>query len=87
MTVTGTGFTGATSVTFGGTAVISFTVVNATTITCVTPARAAGPASVLVTTPGGTNAANTLFTYFTPLVSQPFLPSPHGWQYAGCLRE
>ena len=36
---------------------------NATTITCTTPARAAGTASVLVTTPGGTNAANTLFTF------------------------
>jgi hypothetical protein len=63
VTLTGTGFTGAPSVTFGGTAATSVVVVNATTITCITPARAAGTASVLVTTPGGTNAANTLFTY------------------------
>ena len=33
MTITGTNFTGATAVTFGGTAATSFTVANATTIT------------------------------------------------------
>ena len=66
VTLTGTNFTGATGVTFGGTAVTVFNVVNATTITCTTPAGTAGAKSVLVTTPGGTNAANTLFTYVTP---------------------
>lgn len=68
VTLTGTGFTGATGVTFGGTAATSVVVTNATTITCTTPARADGTASVLVTTPGGTNAANTLFTYVAPLL-------------------
>ncbi len=63
ITITGTGFTGATSVTIGGTAATSFNVVNDTTITAVTPAGNVGSASVLVTTPGGTNAANTAFTY------------------------
>jgi hypothetical protein len=66
VTITGTGFTGATGVTIGGTAATGVTVVSATTITCTTPARFAGAASVLVTTPGGTNAANTLFTYVAP---------------------
>jgi formylglycine-generating enzyme required for sulfatase activity len=66
VTLTGTYLTGATSVTFGGTAATSFNVVNGSTITCTTPAGAAGNASVQVTTPGGTNAANTLFTYVTP---------------------
>jgi len=66
VTITGTGFTGATAVSIGGTAATSLSVVNATTITCITPARAAGAASVLVTTPGGTNAANTLYTYVAP---------------------
>jgi hypothetical protein len=63
VTLTGTGFTGATNVTFGGTDATNRTVVNATTITCTTPAGTAGAKSVLVTTPAGTNAANTLFTY------------------------
>jgi photosystem II stability/assembly factor-like uncharacterized protein len=66
VTLTGTGFTGATNVTFGGTAATNRVVVNSTTITCTTPARAAGTASVVVTTPAGTNAANTLFTYVAP---------------------
>ncbi len=68
VTLTGTGFTGAPSVTFGGNAATSVIVVNATTITCTTPAGTAGTASVRVTTPGGTNAANTLFTYGAPPV-------------------
>ncbi|MBE7498473.1 MAG: cadherin-like beta sandwich domain-containing protein [Verrucomicrobiaceae bacterium] len=63
VTITGTDFTGATSVTFGGSSATSVSVVNATTITCTTPAHVAGPVSVLVTTPGGTNAANSLYTY------------------------
>ena len=66
VTITGTNLTGATAVTIGGTAATGVNVVDATTITATTPAGSAGTASVLVTTPGGTNAANTLFTYFTP---------------------
>jgi hypothetical protein len=66
ITITGTDFTGATGVTIGGAACTNVVVVNATTITCTTPAGSAGSASVLVTTPGGTNAANTLFTYVVP---------------------
>ena len=63
VTITGTGFTGATGVTFGLVMATGVTVVNDTTITCTTPAGSAGAASIVVTTPGGTNAANTLFTY------------------------
>lgn len=66
VTITGTNLTGATALSIGGNAASSVVVVNATTITAVTPAGAAGTASVLVTTPGGTNAANTLYTYVTP---------------------
>jgi hypothetical protein len=65
VTITGSGFTGATAVTIGGAAATSVVVVSSTSITAVTPAGAAGTASVLVTTPGGTNAANNLFTYVT----------------------
>ena len=63
ITITGTGFTGATGVTIGGVAATNLVVNSPTSITVTTPAHAAGTASVLVTTPGGTNTANTLFTY------------------------
>jgi hypothetical protein len=54
VTLTGTNFTGATALTFGGTAATGVTVVNATTITAMTPAHAAGTVELVVTTPGGT---------------------------------
>ncbi|NDH07976.1 hypothetical protein EBX93_19025, partial [bacterium] len=63
ITITGAGFTNPASVTIGGTAATSVIVVNSNTITATTPASIAGAASVLVTTPVGTNAANSLFTY------------------------
>jgi hypothetical protein len=66
VTITGTNFTGATGVTIGGAAATSVVVVSGTTITAVTPAGTAGTASVTVTTPGGSNTANTLFTYVAP---------------------
>jgi hypothetical protein len=67
VTITGTGFTGATAVLFGTTAATSFTVVNDTTITAVAPAGASGAVSVRVTTPLGQTAdtANDNFTYGT----------------------
>lgn len=61
--ITGTGFTGATAVTFGGTSANSFVVNSPTKITAVSPAGTGSSVSVLVTTPGGTNVANTLFSY------------------------
>ena len=71
VTLTGTGFTNATAVSFGGVAATSFTVVNSTTITAVVAGGAAG--SVSVTTPGGsaslagfTMIAAPTITYFTP---------------------
>jgi hypothetical protein len=63
VTLTGANFTGATGVTIGGVACTSVVVVSATSITCVTPAGSAGDASVVVTTPDGSNAANTLWRY------------------------
>jgi len=56
VTISGTGFTGATSVTFGGTAATSVVVVNASTITANSPAKAAGTYDVRVVTPKGTSA-------------------------------
>ena len=65
VTITGTGFTGATAVKFGTKAGTSKTVVSATKITIRSPAHAAGIVNVTVTTPGGTSAISSAdrFTY------------------------
>jgi large repetitive protein len=64
VTITGTGFTGATLVTFAGVAATNMVVVNATTITCTTPAgTAATNAPVVVTTPGGVSNNTVTFGY------------------------
>jgi hypothetical protein len=65
VTITGTGFTGATSVLFGAVAASSFTVVSPTTITAVAPAEAAGAHNVFVITPSGQTASGsgTLYTF------------------------
>ena len=55
VTVTGTNFTGATAVHFGGHAVKSFTVKSLTSITAKAPAGS-GTVNVTVTTPAGTSA-------------------------------
>lgn len=55
VTLTGTLFTGATDVKFGGVSATSIVVVNSTTITCVTPAHAAGAVTVQVFTPSNGN--------------------------------
>jgi hypothetical protein len=62
-------------VTIGGAAATNVVVVSNTTITAVTPAGAAGTASVVVTTLGGSNAANTLFTYVAPPTVSSVSPS------------
>ena len=63
VTITGTNLTGATAVTIGGVAATGITVVNATTITAATPAHAAGPVDVVVTTPGGSGTGTAIYTY------------------------
>ncbi len=65
VTVTGTGFTGATVVKFGTTAGSSLTVNSSTKLTIISPAGAAGTVDVTVTTPTGTSAASAAdkFTY------------------------
>ncbi|MEU8488004.1 IPT/TIG domain-containing protein [Streptomyces sp. NPDC048641] len=68
VTLTGTGFTGATTVTFAGVPATSFIVNSATQITAVTPAGSAGAAVVSVTTPGGTSAPDAFFFYAMPPV-------------------
>lgn len=60
VTLTGTNFTGATAVSFGGRPAAMFTVVSATQITVVVPGNAGG--EIIVTTPGG-SASITGFSY------------------------
>jgi IPT/TIG domain-containing protein len=62
--ITGTGFTGATGVSFGSTAATSFTVNSSIQITAVSPAGK-GNVGVTVTTPRGTSPinGNNQFTY------------------------
>jgi len=68
ITITGTNFSGVTSVTFGGVPATNVQLVNSTTITATTPAGSAGVTSVIVTTTSGSNAANSLYTYIaTPV--------------------
>ena len=70
VTITGTGFTGATQVDFGAVAATRFTVVSDTEITAVSPAQAAGPRDVLVTTAGGASTPVVpadRFTYDAPV--------------------
>jgi hypothetical protein len=68
VTITGTSFTGTTSVRFGAVAATSFTVNSATQITAVSPAEPATTVDVTVTTPSGTTATSPadLFTFIPP---------------------
>lgn len=59
VTILGNGFTGATAVKFGGTNATALVVVDANTITCTTPAHAAGTVDVQVTTPKGSSPVGT----------------------------
>jgi uncharacterized surface protein with fasciclin (FAS1) repeats len=72
VTITGTNFTGTTSVKFGNVAATSFNVVNATTITAVVGAGATGDVSV--TTAAGTATKGT-FTYNAPPANAPTITS------------
>jgi hypothetical protein len=66
VTIGGTGFLAGASVTFGGTTATSVVVVNATTITAVTPAHVIGAVSVTVTnTNASTGTLTNGYTYVT----------------------
>ena len=66
--ITGSGFTGASAVYFGGTRATSFTVSSDTAIVAQAPGHAAGMVDVTVVTPGGTSAVTAAdrFTFVAP---------------------
>ncbi len=66
ITLSGTGFTAASAVYFGDTAVTSFTVASDTSIVVYVPAHAVGTVAVSVYAPGGESATSS-FTYSTAL--------------------
>lgn len=63
VTVTGAGLSDATAVTFGGTPGTGIQVLSSTRLTVVAPARAAGAATVRVTTPAGTSTTSPSFLF------------------------
>ena len=69
VTIGGTNFTGATGVTFGGTAATGVVVVNDTTITCNAPPHLPGTVDVVVINPDGTGTGVSLFSYLQVLQS------------------
>lgn len=62
--ITGTNFSNATAVTFGGT-LAPFTINSATQITTITPNHSAGVVDIVVTSPGGSATIAGGFTYAT----------------------
>ncbi|MCX7117581.1 MAG: IPT/TIG domain-containing protein [Legionellales bacterium] len=82
VTLTGVGLTGATGVTFGGTAATSVNVVSSTTVTAVTPVHAAGAVDVVITTPSGSATKTIGYTYQATAVGQ----SAYGGKIA-CLNS
>lgn len=63
ITITGSGFAAGAIVSVGGTPATNVVVVNATTITAVTPAHALGTVDVVVTVGGNSASKSAAFTY------------------------
>jgi IPT/TIG domain len=68
VTITGSGFTGATEVDFGGVKAPKITVDSDSEITATSPTGASGPVHVTVVTPKGTSATSPAdqFRYYQP---------------------
>jgi hypothetical protein len=73
VTITGSGFTGATAVNFGSAAATGATVNTDSSITATSPAGSAGAVDVTVVTPSGasTTSSNDQFTYATTTTTTP----------------
>jgi hypothetical protein len=71
VTVTGSGFTGTTAVSFGTAAAPNLAVASDTQLTVTSPPGAAGTVDVTVTTPAGTSATTPAgqYTYIAPAVA------------------
>ena len=67
VTITGLHLTGVTSVTFGGLAGTGLSVASDTSLSVTTPAHAAGPVDVVVTSPDGSSGA-AAFTFTAPVL-------------------
>ena len=78
VTITGTGLTTATAVTFGGAVAPTMSVVDGTTLICTTPARTLGVVDVAVITPSGTAYQREAFTYVLDQEGQPVATPPNG---------
>jgi hypothetical protein len=63
VTIRGSGLVGSTGVTFGGTAATGFLVNSDATITCISPAHAAGAVPVVILNPRGNVTAAEQYTY------------------------
>lgn len=82
VTITGTGFLGATAVKFGATNAASFVVNSTTQITAVSPAGSPGAVSLVVTAPGGTGSATYTYVNLLGLVSTPSSTTQVGQPYS-----
>ncbi len=74
VTLTGTNYSAGATVSIGGSAASSVTVLNATTITAGTKPHAAGAVDVVVTSNGVANTLMAAFTYEAPAPPPPPLP-------------
>jgi YD repeat-containing protein len=83
VTVSGSGFTGATAVSFGGVAATSFTISSDSTILAVAPAHATGVVDVTVTNATGTSPTNSAdkFTYTPTATTTTLTTSPSSSTY------
>ncbi|WP_213816881.1 S-layer family protein [Glaciihabitans sp. dw_435] len=84
VTISGSGFYGATGVLFDGIAGTSFTVVNDTTITVTTPQHGVGPANVIVVDPAG-NSLPLIYSYLAVGADATSLTPPTGTVYGGTV--
>jgi hypothetical protein len=74
VTITGSGFIAGTTVSFGGSAAGAVTIIDQSTLTCVTTAHAAGLVNVVVTAPYGSATVTVSFYYRASIPSiQPFI--------------
>ena len=78
ITISGTQLGGTTSVTVGGVAATSVTVVNSTTVTCVTPAGSGAGKSVVVTNAAGSATVAAAFSYSSFSSSVSFVSGGNG---------